>query len=59
MNTYTVEIDGISTKLHADSLAALTDLVRGKGNRIKVWSSTGIMLIDTFFGDTYHLVKSS
>lgn len=57
MNRYNVEIDGIESTICADSLAALANLVRGKGKRIKVWSSVGIMLIDTQYGDAYDLIK--
>lgn len=57
-NFYAVEVDGKQMRIKADSLAALANLVRGKGKRIRVWSPAGIELIDTTFGDAYNLVSS-
>lgn len=59
MNPYKVEIDGVVSEVRADSLAELSNIVRGKGRRIKVWSPVGVMLIDTLFGDVYYLITNS
>ena len=55
---YKVEIDGVRSCLKADSLAALCNLVRGKGKRVKVWSPANLEMIDTAFGDAYNLIQS-
>lgn len=52
---YTVEIDGVREEMHADSLAELATKLRGRGKRIKVWSPSGMQLIDTEYGDVYAL----
>lgn len=57
MSKYTVEIDDTITDIEAASLAALANIVRGKGKRIRVWSSSLIPLIDTKFDDVYNLIE--
>lgn len=58
MMLYTIEVDGVKEEMHAESLAAVANKLRGRGKRIKVWSGVGIMLIDTLFGDIYGLIVS-
>lgn len=59
MFAYTVEIDGFSEVIWADSLAHLANKLRDRGaKRICVWSPSGTLLIDTKYGDMYGLIKS-
>ena len=43
-------------KISAWSLAELTNSIRGKAQRIRVWAPSGMQLIDTKFGDVYNLI---
>lgn len=54
---YRVEIDGKTEEMHAESLAEVTNRIRGKGKHFRVWSPAGLLLIDTAYGDNYGLVK--
>lgn len=55
-NVYTVEIDGRESKVEVETLAELANKIRGTGKHFRVWSPTGIPLIDTKFGDAYGLI---
>lgn len=56
---YTINTDGVLTQIKASSLAEVCNEVRGEGNRIKIWSPSGVQLVDTKFGDIYCLAKKS
>lgn len=62
LSTYQVEVDHVGDKprdtfeLAAESLAALCNQLRGKYQRVKVWSAGGLQLIDTKHGDLYNLI---
>lgn len=57
MSTYTVEIDGNLEEVVAASLAELANKVRGQGKHYRVWAESGLLLIDTQFGDVYNLTN--
>ena len=47
------------SKVAALSLAELANKVRGKADRVRVWSARGVQLVDTKFGDAYDLVRKA
>jgi len=59
MALYDVWIDGTSSQVEAESLAEVTNKIRGTGKWFKVWSPLGVQLIDTMFGDTYGLLNGA
>lgn len=55
--TYTVEVDGVMFTVEAASLAEVCNKVRGTGERFRVWAPSGLLVVDTKFGDAYDLSK--
>ena len=55
---YTIQFDlDPPTVIEADSLAHVCNQVRGKAERITVWSPSGLLVIDTKFGDQYEIAR--
>lgn len=56
---YEIEVDGSSLSYNARSLAEVAAFIRDTPCRVsaRVWNAeSGLLLIDTKFGDSYHLV---
>ncbi len=54
---YSVETDGVKSQVNAASLAELANKIRGTGKHIRVWSQSGLFLLDTKLGDPYNLIQ--
>jgi len=55
--SYSVETDGVKSQVNAASLAELANKIRGTGKYIRVWSQSGLLLVDTKIDNAYNLIQ--